>query len=265
MPRFGDLFQLGSSPPARGPPSNSALIKRAFRLIPACAGTTRTAFTIWKNDGAHPRLRGDHGTPRSSAIPTVGSSPPARGPPILDGTMDASKGLIPACAGTTRSSLLRKMTAGAHPRLRGDHQWSSLNASQPPGSSPPARGPQACPSPTLHSSGLIPACAGTTVPDRDGGGGIGAHPRLRGDHRGGVRVASSAKGSSPPARGPPAFDRPLINRGRLIPACAGTTPEICCLTRRSPAHPRLRGDHETGRNNTLTEKGSSPPARGPRQ
>ena len=72
------------------------------RIIPACAGSTwsRRFEILAKQD--HPRMRGEHSNSTSSANPTTGSSPHARGalsklsPPVK------AYGIIPACAGSTR-------------------------------------------------------------------------------------------------------------------------------------------------------------------
>ena len=71
-----------------------------------------------------------------------------------------------------------------------------------------------------------------------------------------------ASGSSPPARGTPAFHRLDDGEHRFIPARAGNTrlrgrPWILV-----PVHPRPRGEHIGLDEPTVTHYGSSPPARG---
>ena len=113
-------------------------------------------------------------------------------------------------------------------------------------------------------NGIIPACAGSTkrfssteMPFRD-------HPRMCGEHFGSLIFSFTLTGSSPHVRGarvalPPAVfalvgSSPHV-RGALflmdissivtgiIPACAGSTPNV----RRSPTHnrdhPRMCGEH----------------------
>ncbi len=153
---------LGSSPPARGPQLGFYGSDPHLGLIPACAGTTYPKLRAAHALTAHPRLRGDH-LVGLRAGPRVG-------------------GLIPACAGTTLACRWGRGWGRAHPRLRGDHRHRERSTSATSGSSPPARGPPpARPLPGAQT-GLIPACAGTTVlrcalhtPNT-------AHPRLRGDH-----------------------------------------------------------------------------------
>ncbi len=176
----------------------------------------------------------------------MGSSPPARGPLGHKFGHVATRGLIPACAGTTRLAGIGLRADRAHPRLRGDHIAQLLQGRDYEGSSPPARGP---PSKILGLSAvsrLIPACAGTTRQGRPNRTHPWAHPRLRGDHRLELWAVGYARGSSPPARGPLSRCVRAMVPGRLIPACAGTTFSLCACYGAWPAHPRLRGDHYPG-------------------
>ncbi len=172
----------GSSPPARGPRLVDASDAPPVRLIPACAGTTGRGCDETFHYQAHPRLRGDHFAARKAAIARIGSSPPARGPRATAVAIVDATGLIPACAGTTLPRAFYCPFVGAHPRLRGDHGFPSGQSTSILGSSPPARGPLLGAEPTAYAGGLIPACAGTTVPVQTVGNQKSAHPRLRGDH-----------------------------------------------------------------------------------
>ncbi len=214
---------MGSSPPARGPLSWSFLTFWPGRLIPACAGTTAWARLVSGVLWAHPRLRGDHFTTLAGFTLRQGSSPPARGPRPAPRRRPLPRRLIPACAGTTWHGLAPARRGRAHPRLRGDHPDAHAPVGTVTGSSPPARGPRLPVSVFDDRERLIPACAGTTrrtIPRR---GIHPAHPRLRGDHPGAPSTSSVARGSSPPARGPPRSLEVLHFSDRLIPACAGTT------------------------------------------
>ena len=70
---------------------------------------------------AHPRSRGDHGSHSSIGENLGGSSPLARGPLLSGKPRAATRGLIPARAGTTRTHSGEPETGRAHPRSRGDH------------------------------------------------------------------------------------------------------------------------------------------------
>ena len=77
-------FQVvGSSPLARGPQCTPAGLLQARGLIPARAGTTKYSTEPNVYRGAHPRSRGDHSQISSSRWRPWGSSPLARGPPVL--------------------------------------------------------------------------------------------------------------------------------------------------------------------------------------
>ena len=69
----------GSSPHARGALLPGLHHPQAPRLIPACAGSTRTGSSSRPRPAAHPRMRGEHPTPAERQFRSVGSSPHARG------------------------------------------------------------------------------------------------------------------------------------------------------------------------------------------
>ena len=90
------------------------------------------------------------------------------------------------------------------------------------------------------------------------------HPRVRGEHnwnRGrGFRVC----GSSPRARGTPAFHYHRHRNRRFIPACAGNTGNLSRGLPSFPVHPRVRGEHSLHYSQASFGGGSSPRARGTR-
>ncbi len=133
------------------------------------------------------------------------------------------------------------------------------------GSSPPARGPPVHGARACRKRGLIPACAGTTWARHRRSSSRRAHPRLRGDHAPDGEKQGVLRGSSPPARGPPGCTAKIRCRLGLIPACAGTTCLATASVSSPKAHPRLRGDHTLSGIMRYSPRGSSPPARGPRQ
>ena len=73
--------------------------------------------------------------------------------------------LIPACAGSTVPSSHTRRRPSAHPRMRGEHLDHARYPRWSRGSSPHARGAR----PELLAQDpvdrLIPACAGSTLPD----------------------------------------------------------------------------------------------------
>ena len=101
----------GSSPLTRGAHMAQGGITRAYRLIPAYAGSTSAPPMCAASIPAHPRLRGEH---RRAVVPrhaVGGSSPLTRGalsPPL---PWSPSLRLIPAYAGST--PVVKTLVGGA--------------------------------------------------------------------------------------------------------------------------------------------------------
>ncbi len=89
-----------------------------------------------------------------------------------------------------------------------------------------------------------------------------AHPRMRGEHLGDTSSENLVEGSSPHARGARHRRGGARRRGGLIPACAGSTQWGITQVRSPRAHPRMRGEHQTSSQSSVTHVGSSPHARG---
>ena len=253
---------VGSSPLARGalalhdqPPAREG-------LIPARAGSTawtlRWSAVAW----AHPRSRGEHRGLGGGHGLTPGSSPLARGalPPMAG--IERPDRLIPARAGSTRPCRQPGRRTRAHPRSRGEHRMSSDVATNVWGSSPLARGALGAGDAPERVARLIPARAGSTSDHPPECWAGWAHPRSRGEHQRASSVSTSARGSSPLARGARLQRRELSALRRLIPARAGSTSTSSRTPRSWWAHPRSRGEHPDGKPAKLTPAGSSPLARG---
>ena len=71
--------------------------------------------------------------------------------------------------------------------------------------------------------GIIPACAGSTVPTMRTWCRGWDHPRVRGEHRMRELNAEIDRGSSPRARGAQADLGGSVEQWGIIPACAGST------------------------------------------
>ena len=234
----------GSSPHARGALWSRFQTDMEKRLIPACAGSTQSGGFAQQDDGAHPRMRGEHPDRHAGLDFAGGSSPHARGAPLRVPCPHIARGLIPACAGSTYSSIERIVDA-----------W---------GSSPHARGAHQVPGHGLVRDGLIPACAGSTRRPQRRSRVRWAHPRMRGEHNSQPSACLTGWGSSPHARGARCGYRPAPPRWRLIPACAGSTSMISSGSTVPSAHPRMRGEHSPVFVDPVTDQGSSPHARGAR-
>ena len=252
----------GSSPPARGARKARIAGTNDTRIIPACAGSTLHQRAQRPSSGDHPRLRGEHSAEIGPSRRHGGSSPPARG--ARSGAYDNSpaRGIIPACAGSTRCRALTCAASRDHPRLRGEHAVTVVEGDMLIGSSPPARGALVGGVPVTSDDRIIPACAGSTRREPGSCGQRPDHPRLRGEHAAPPATPPTGPGSSPPARGARSGRARLPGCRRIIPACAGSTRALNLLAPRPRDHPRLRGEHVSGSSELTRSPGSSPPARG---
>ena len=173
-----------------------------------------------------------------------GSSPRARGTPLLQGIGFRYRRFIPACAGNTAAFFVAAGFTTVHPRVRGEHGSRGPSPVANRGSSPRARG--------TPMSGQVVSLNQTV------------HPRVRGEHLPVLNVMQVTGGSSPRARGT-LTSRPVLPVcTRFIPACAGNTTAIVHAGVEQAVHPRVRGEHLCSARPSLRANGSSPRARGTR-
>ena len=154
---------LGSSPHARGAHPLVIYSLRVLGIIPACAGSTLSGHKWRIAVEDHPRMRGEHLRPSKVVAAVPGSSPHARGAPSVICSAIQSRGIIPACAGSTNDVNSSLFDCGDHPRMRGEHKRESRITMSRPGSSPHARGALRSRLYTTARLGIIPACAGSTI------------------------------------------------------------------------------------------------------
>ena len=211
----------------------------------------------------HPRMRGEH----RQAGPT-----PA-----------AVRGIIPACAGSTRPREGTERRPGGstphargaptrlppsaadvrdHPRMRGEHNVALLMGVAKAGSSPHARGAPEGFELRILGAGIIPACAGSTPCATSHPASARDHPRMRGEHWVAQCIISISTGSSPHARGARRRRGARSGKPGIIPACAGGTRLLGLRRGRWGDHPRMRGEHKYTRLSVASSPGSSPHARG---
>ena len=131
---------MGSSPHARGALTEPGAVKKGEGIIPACAGSTISTARSNRFIRDHPRMRGEHRGYALTLGKTTGSSPHARGAPLRRSTRPPTKGIIPACAGSTLQGHWQSCQGWDHPRMRGEHGDSSDSIEEATGSSPHARG-----------------------------------------------------------------------------------------------------------------------------
>ena len=154
----------GSSPRVRGKRPPLIQTCRLSGLIPACAGKTIRASDGRAPRRAHRRVCGENPLVRASIAWSAGSSPRVRGKQGPAVPRERALRLIPACAGKTGSRHLRQPRPTAHPRVCGENGAGARTLTVDLGSSPRVRGKQTKEKSRNFNEGLIPACAGKTMP-----------------------------------------------------------------------------------------------------
>ena len=153
----------------------------------------------------------------------AGSSPHTRGAQSLRYLLTHHPRIIPAYAGSTKSTSIAPETYGDHPRIRGEHQDGPEIIVVEGGSSPHTRGARHPIGRSSSRSRIIPAYAGSTTrcsksrwPKTD-------HPRIRGEHARVDPQGELSEGSSPHTRGARSIGVSGALDRRIIPAYAGST------------------------------------------
>ena len=276
----------GSSPRVRGKLPRESDSTARNRLIPACAGKTRTCGGVPGRKRAHPRVCGENLQVIAHRVELAGSSPRVRGKLPYAGNYSFCPGLIPACAGKTRNLSPRSVHLAAHPRVCGENVGVVRDEIARQGSSPRVRGKHDRIERRARNGGLIPACAGKTQATHLRGLSSAAHPRVCGENVysstlpvGGSGLipacagktskaappTNSPNGSSPRVRGKPGRRVVCAPRTGLIPACAGKTVFGPCCPTYMGAHPRVCGENDATNTAGNIHTGSSPRVRGKRQ
>ena len=130
------------------------------------------------------------------------------------------------------------------------------------GSSPHVRGARVSSLISIPSSGIIPACAGSTSPRPKARQIPRDHPRMCGEHTRPASFIRFQRGSSPHVRGARDVSRIADFFDGIIPACAGSTAAVPELLGCAGDHPRMCGEHHVTTIRWLTSSGSSPHVRG---
>ena len=172
----------GSSPHVRGARGVMVLTLGTEGIIPACAGSTGRWRDEKRNVRDHPRMCGEHRIVPAIRISPTGSSPHVRG---ARGGKEESpwlQGIIPACAGSTFNSTPLLLPQWDHPRMCGEHCTSRGVIRGSLGSSPHVRGARVAAECGQRPSGIIPACAGSTLAFPECHVTVGDHPRMCGEH-----------------------------------------------------------------------------------
>ena len=174
----------------------------------------------------------------------------------------SADGIIPADAGSTPYRRAVYRHSRDHPRGCGEHLFSLVIVPLQRGSSPRMRGAHAAMRIHIFRKRIIPADAGSTeirLAWRFIGG---DHPRGCGEHYIGGPMSRVRRGSSPRMRGAHDSDESAPQRGRIIPADAGSTWQKLHCCHLPWDHPRGCGEHRFGASSVSGVMGSSPRMRG---
>ena len=171
-------------------------------------------------------------------------------------------GIIPACAGSTAICRFSPVAFWDHPRMCGEHSNCVSVMVIRQGSSPHVRGALRLGPPYYHSSGIIPACAGSTVRALTKPTAAWDHPRMCGEHPCKTPYVVVFPGSSPHVRGAQTVSAALSVPVGIIPACAGSTCVNPIRLRFQRDHPRMCGEHVCHAKLLTLVVGSSPHVRG---
>ena len=127
------------------------------------------------------------------------------------------------------------------------------------------RGARPEPYPPGIRTGIIPACAGSTLTLAVSRSRARDHPRMCGEHPNVSLGISVRRGSSPHVRGAPVKKKDQSFTGGIIPACAGSTHWTAPALLARWDHPRMCGEHRGRGRRRGQEQGSSPHVRGARR
>ena len=174
--------EAGSSPRVRGKLHVGHSRHSSLGLIPACAGKTKPIMHESVKCGAHPRVCGENQYLQVGGDSDAGSSPRVRGKLHVDNEGAHACGLIPACAGKTKSTNVWAWSPRAHPRVCGENFRWLPGVLGLRGSSPRVRGKRAFCAVGPGRAGLIPACAGKTRRAYHPHQPQPAHPRVCGEN-----------------------------------------------------------------------------------
>ena len=156
-----------------------------------------------------------------ASITRSGSSPRVRGKVKAARPMPVYSGIIPAGAGKSTSTSLRRTSPEDHPRGCGEKRQDTGAHGRALGSSPRVRGKVSALPFRAYALRIIPAGAGKSRRDRHQGQDRQDHPRGCGEKRSAKRSLSAAVGSSPRVRGKGSDITATRGAVGIIPAGAG--------------------------------------------
>ena len=156
----GSQRSEGSPPRVRGKETQTAIRVIAGGITPACAGKSFSAVRWQPSHGDHPRVCGEKYSLACCFWPASGSPPRVRGKEDTAGSLDAVRGITPACAGKRLSSTCTVCMDKDHPRVCGEKQILTYARMGNAGSPPRVRGKVGWSAERSGPEGITPACAG---------------------------------------------------------------------------------------------------------
>ena len=190
--------------------------------IPACAGSSRSARHQCGGRRDHPRACGEQELPFAALVLLTGSSPRVRGAGAEARHLLHVLGIIPARAGNMAPTWSRARFTRDHPRVCGEQGDGNTPGPTHPGSSLRVRGTANGRDQAEAMPGIIPACAGSRAPLRDGRRTCRDHPRMCGGQPSSSLAKFLVVGSSPRVRGAVVGALTLLTCAGIIPAHAGS-------------------------------------------
>ena len=209
----------------------------------------------------HPRVCGNNAFSKSFQGTLLGSPPRVREKQVYWVVGSFFRGITPACAGKTKTSLHQPCAEWDHPLVCGKNLTIVHKLYALPGSPPRVRE-----KPKLHEDGLVitgitPACAGKTYACNDGQIRLWDHPRVCGKNSILVPDTVIFLGSPPRVREKPEKDLISASQRGITPACAGKTPLRCNHLTSTRDHPRVCGKNVSNAIEAIKNLGSPPRVR----
>ena len=262
LPTMAAGINTGSSPRVRGAEWNGLNVTVTFGIIPARAGSSCRMATTRAAARDHPRACGEQPlTYQRPALP-LGSSPHVRGAVAQLEVVEHRLGIIPACAGSSRSARHRCGGRRDHPRACGEQLrdiWMRYGGGE---SSPRVRGAAFLVGAFRIHLGIIPARAGSSRKHPLGSRPCRDHPRACGEQRLPFWAPSRPAGSSPRVRGAAPDAGHAVHAVGIIPARAGSSSGRNTARHRRRDHPRACGEQLVCCRTVTKGEGSSPRVRG---
>ncbi|OSM00323.1 hypothetical protein MAIT1_00816 [Magnetofaba australis IT-1] len=252
----------GRSTRGRGKLGGRAVLPTGGGSIPAWAGETGPFEVAGDAPAVDPRVGGGNCSMFGEREQIKGRSPRGRGKRSPRAPRRSRPGSIPAWAGETLVTLLKKLQGEVDPRVGGGNSTALAVVPDDDGRSPRGRGKHNLGGAGGLAQRSIPAWAGETAQDRLDRGDVGVDPRVGGGNYVSLGGAVRCLGRSPRGRGK-LID--YLRRGdlsRSIPAWAGETGRTRRAAHWRRVDPRVGGGNSRTLAASRLEIGRSPRGRG---